>query len=179
VSVTIRPADNRDTDGIVSVIREVYDEYGFQWDAEDYHADLYDVDAHYTSQGDTFLVAESNEQIVGTAALTVFPTIPGPPAQTVQTPEHIRIGACDCSLERLYVSLSARRQGIGRNLFEAIIQDAKNRGCQNMELWSDKRFGEAHLLYQKLGASVVGERICHDPDQSPEWGLCLPLTERD
>jgi hypothetical protein len=42
-----------------------------------------------------------------------------------------------------------------------------------MELWSDKRFEDAHRLYQKLGARVVGERICHDPDQSPEWGLAI------
>jgi hypothetical protein len=45
-----------------------------------------------------------------------------------------------------------------------------------MEMWSDKRFEDAHRLYQKLGAEVVGERICHDPDQSPEWGLLLPVS---
>lgn len=44
-----------------------------------------------------------------------------------------------------------------------------------MEIWSDKRFVEAHRLYQRLGAFVVADRICSDPDNSPEWGLLLPL----
>jgi len=25
------------------------------------------------------------------------------------------------------------------------------------------------------GAITIGERICHDPDQSPEWGLVIKL----
>jgi hypothetical protein len=44
-----------------------------------------------------------------------------------------------------------------------------------MEIWSDKRFAEAHALYRSLGAKLVGERICHDPEQSPEWGFLLDL----
>jgi hypothetical protein len=44
-----------------------------------------------------------------------------------------------------------------------------------MELWSDKRFGPAHRLYGQFGAEVVGDRICDDPDKSPEWGLRIDL----
>jgi len=35
-------ATNADVEGIVRVVKAVYDEYGFTWDAEEYHADLYD-----------------------------------------------------------------------------------------------------------------------------------------
>jgi hypothetical protein len=44
-----------------------------------------------------------------------------------------------------------------------------------MEIWSDKKLLDGHRLYEKVGAVLVGERLCHDPDQSPEWGLVLDL----
>ena len=59
---------------------------------------------------------------------------------------------------------------------QAITDEARVRGCVAMEVWTDKRFEEAHKLYLNLGAKMVGERLCHDPEQSPEYGLILPLT---
>jgi putative acetyltransferase len=58
---------------------------------------------------------------------------------------------------------------------KAVLAEAKKNGRSTMELWSDKRFTDAHRLYERFGAKVVGERICHDPDKSPEWGLVLPV----
>jgi GNAT superfamily N-acetyltransferase len=78
-------------------------------------------------------------------------------------------------MERLYVHPEARRLGIGRALACEAVTQARNQGRRNMELWSDKRFDKAHTLYLSMGARIVGDRICHDPDQSPEWGLLLPL----
>jgi hypothetical protein len=56
------------------------------------------------------------------------------------------------------------------------MNEARHRQCHALEIWSDKLFKEAHQLYEKLGAQCIGDRICPDPDQSPEWGYLLPLN---
>lgn len=175
MEVAIRPARQEDASEAVRVVKAVYDEYGFTWDAEEYHADLYDLHAYYLEPGHPFLIAESSQGVLGTAALDLFPTLAGDLGSLVEIDGRIRIGGTDCSMERLYVHPGARRLGIGRSLVKALIHSGLEHGCKHMEIWSDKRFSQAHQLYQSFGAKVVGDRICHDPDQSPEWGLLLPL----
>lgn len=170
VSISIREATAADRDAVVRAIKAVYDEYGFAWDPEGYHADLYDLDGFYTARGDIFYVASVDGVIQGTGALELFP--PHPVGFANPLP---RIPGCDCSIERVYVHPEARRRGIGKAITERVMADAKAQGRKKMEIWSDKRFTEAHLLYQKMGAEVVAERICDDPEQSPEWGLELKL----
>jgi putative acetyltransferase len=164
-----------DTPGVVDVIRAVYDEYGFTWDAEQYHADLYDLQGHYLARGHRFWIAEQEGRIVGTAALEFFDPVLGEPGKSTRLAETVRLCGCDCSLERLYVHPHARRQGVGGALLEQVLREGREQGRRLLEIWSDKRFGDAHRLYERLGAVTVAERICHDPDQSPEWGLILRL----
>lgn len=171
----IRPATQADSAAVIEVIKEVYDEYNFTWDPEDYHADLYDLDTHYLSHGNPFWIAESEGRPIGTCALELFRILPGIPGETITYEEQRRIGASDCSLQRLYVRPTARAGGVGTALLKKAVSEAQARGRKQMEIWSDKRFEAAHRLYQKHGASVVAERICDDPDESPEWGLALPL----
>ena len=172
--MTIRLATNDDIAEITRVIRTVYDEYGFSWDEQDYHADLYDVQAHYFELGHAFWVAET-DSVVGTAALERFSTLGGVPGGVTEFEGKVRIAGADCSLERLYVLPTARTLGVGSGLFEATIAEAHRSGRKRMEIWSDKRFEQAHRLYQRYGAAVIGDRICDDPDESPEWGLALDL----
>ncbi len=176
MSFSIRLATQADAPEVVRVVKAVYDEYGFTWDAEEYHADLYDLQGHYIDRGNPFWVAEgSNGRLLGTAALELFAVLPGEPGDLVDHEGRIRIGGADCSMERLYVDPDARRLGIGRTLACESVAEARRLGRSNMELWSDKRFEKAHALYLSMGARIVGDRICHDPDQSPEWGLFLTL----
>lgn len=171
MSFSIRKADNRDVPGVVDVIGTVFDEYSFTWEEDGYHKDLYDIEAHY----ERFFVAEMDRRVVGTIGLELFDTIPGPAGTLGEHDGFIRVQGADCSLERLYVHPDARRHGIGRALIDHVISEARKEGRTAMELWSDKRFGDAHRLYGRTGARVVGDRICHDPDQSPEWGLIIEL----
>lgn len=173
--LSIRAASACDSPEIVRVVRAVYDEYRFTWDADAYHADLYDLEGHYFDHGGRFWVAERSGGMIGTAALTRFPTVPGSPGALVQVAGTRRIAGTDCALERLYVQPDARRSGAGTALLRAAVDAARDDGCAAMEIWSDKRFEDAHRLYGRLGAETVGDRICHDPDQSPEWGLFLAL----
>lgn len=174
---SIRPARQDDSPEVVRVIKAVYDEYGFTWDAEEYHADLYDLQGHYIDHGCPFFVAElPSGKLAGTAALELFPTIPGETGTLTTFNDRIRIAGTDCSMERLYVDPDVRRLGVGRALALELVRSGTENGRSLMEIWSDKRFDKAHSLYKSMGATVVGDRICHDPDQSPEWGLSLEIS---
>ncbi|MFZ4507042.1 MAG: GNAT family N-acetyltransferase [Fimbriimonas sp.] len=171
----IRVATEADEVGVQETIREVFDEYGFAWDPDVYHSDLYDLEQHYLSLGNPFWVAEDAGGIVGTVALEFFEAIPGELGTTAIQEGKVRVAGADCSLERLYVRIRGRRRGIGSALNQTAIAQARQSSRTAMEVWSDKRFVEAHRLYQGLGATIVGDRICDDPDLSPEWGLLLTL----
>jgi GNAT superfamily N-acetyltransferase len=80
------------------------------------------------------------------------------------------------SLERLYVLAETRGSGAGSALLAAVVAEARQSGHTELEIWSDKRFIDAHRLYERYGARVVGERVHDDPDDSHEWGLVLDLT---
>jgi len=175
MSIWIRAAGNEDRLGVIEVIRTVFDEYRFTWEEEGYHADLYDLDSHYASLGHTFFVAEVSGRVVGTIALERFNKIEGGAGDLTLLNGFVRAVGCDCALERLYVHPEARKVGVGHALVQKVVAIAKSEGRTAMELWSDKRFVDAHRLYGRFGAKVVGDRICHDPDQSPEWGLVIPL----
>jgi GNAT superfamily N-acetyltransferase len=165
--VRIREARDADSPEVVRVIKAVYDEYGFPWYPEGYHADLYALERSYAAEGNLFLVAEIDGRMVGTAALERFSRLPeGAPR---------RVAGADCSVERLYVHPEGRRQGVGSALMERIVAEARARGCGRMEIWTDKRFEDAHRLYGRLGAVAAGERLCDDPEESPEWGMAIDL----
>ncbi len=173
---TIQLATAADSAHAVEVVKEVYDEYGFGWFPDTYHADLYDLDSYYLKRGFPFWIAFSaSQKPLGTVSLEwIDPPIPaGNGIQMVDGYE--RAAGADCALNRLYVSPQTRRMGIGEALVKTVISFAQASGKKKLELWSDKRFEKAHKLYEKLGAKVIGDRICHDPEQSPEWGLLLEL----
>jgi putative acetyltransferase len=173
-------ATSADSGAAAAVVEAVFREYGFTWDRDGYNADLYDLQGHYLGRGDPFWVAESMEtepkgDIVATCGLALFPVLPGRLGELIQVDGETRIAAADCSLERLYVLPSIRRGGLGSALLEIALAHARGEGKRAMEIWSDKKLTLAHRLYERFGATRVGDRICDDPDESPEWGMVLEL----
>jgi GNAT superfamily N-acetyltransferase len=157
------------------VVKTVFDSFGFTWDPEDYCADLYHLQKYYLDQDFPFWVAETDGQIVGTIALTTQPSTPKYDSNLTEIDGELKVPGCDATIERLYVLPSYQSKGLGTKLLKTAVQEAKNRNCQAIELWSDKRLTTAHQLYEKFGAVVVGDRICDDPDESPEWGFYLKI----
>lgn len=170
----IRLATRADEPAIQHVIKTCYDLLGWGWFPEGYHADLFNIEEFYFDKGNLFFVAEVDGDIVGTVAVDFMPALPEGEGTAVFE-GIIRVAKADCSLERLYVLPDFRGKGIGKALWQVTIDAAKARGCQLMEIWSDKILEDAHLLYEKRGAIRVGERLCHDPSQSPEWGIAFAL----
>ncbi|MBL8087537.1 MAG: GNAT family N-acetyltransferase [Chthonomonas sp.] len=171
----IRQATQADSPQVVECIRTVYDEYGFTWEADGYHADLYDLERHYAAP-DKFWVAESDGLVMGTTALEVFDEITGQPGGLTWIDGLPRAVGTTCGLMRLYVRKEGRGNGLGRRLYETVIAEARAQGHTWMEIWSDLRFTAAHGLYTASGAELLGERkLITDPDQSIEAGFRLRL----
>lgn len=171
----IRPATAADSQAAAEVVQAVYQEYGFTWDPAEYHADLYDLEAFYLQAGHRFWLADASGKMVGTVALEIFPALPGADPALIELEGFTRVAGSDCALQRLYVRSEARNLGVGTALMETVLSAAREMGRKRLEIWSDKRFETAHRLYFREGAVQVGDRICHDPDQSPEWGLYINL----
>ena len=157
------------------VIKTVYDEYDFPWEPDGYHADLWKIEETYITPGGGFWVAEHDGEVVGAVGLEVFPIIPGPYGEVVDHDGIKRIGGADSELMRLYVLGKARGLKLGRRLSETVVEEARKRGRKTLEIWSDKVLTQAHALYQSQGATIVGERLCSDPTEAPEWGMYIDL----
>ena len=161
--------------GAAAVVRAVFEEYGFTWDEAEYCADLYDLEGAYLAQGNYFWVAEADGRLIGTCGLELFSRLPGEIQQKVQIEGKVRAAGADCSLERLYVHPASRGIGVGSALISTCIETARRLGRTAMEIWSDKKLTNAHKMYGLYGAHEIGDRICDDPDESPEWGFVIPL----
>ncbi|MCG8405218.1 MAG: GNAT family N-acetyltransferase [Phycisphaerales bacterium] len=145
------PFQRHHQDGVVFAVKDVFDEYGFTWEADGYCRDLYNVEKHYSEPGGMFWAVLDGEQVIGCAGL--------------------RWHGEECELHRMYLTKRYRGRGLGRRLLETCMDCARERGCTSMRAWSDTTLVDAHRLYEKLGFVRGGRRICDDPDQSPEYGF--------
>jgi GNAT superfamily N-acetyltransferase len=156
----IEPYDRaKHGDGPARVIEDVYREFGFTWDPGGYHHDVLHPEEAYAPPEGLFEVAVEGDEVIGTVGGTQ------------------RDGVAE--LKRLYLREVARGKGIGRALLDRFLQWAQEHGCERAILWSDKRFTDAHRLYGRAGFQVMAERVCDDPDKSPEFGYRLELPARD
>lgn len=173
--LSIRPFENRDQDAVVHIIRTVFDEYGFGWEPDGYCLDVHDVPGHYGPPNNSFWVGELDGCVVGCGGLLTFQRLPGEIGSTVEHEDQIRVAGTDCELMRLYVLPEGRGKGVGSGILQAILNDARRRGCSHMEIWSDFNLKEAHAMYHRLGAMTVGERLCPPQTKirSGAWSWCF------
>lgn len=163
-----------DGDAVPRVVKAVYDEYGFVWDADGYHSDLYDIPGEFAAPN-RFWVAEADGEVVGTCGLELFPAHPEDASGICLIGGKPRVAGADCEIVRLYVLSSARGLGLGRLLAQTAVDQARTSGCARMEIWSDVVFTQAHGLYGSLGARVVGRRKDKYPEEYEEFALALDL----
>jgi ribosomal protein S18 acetylase RimI-like enzyme len=88
------------------------------------------------------LVARADGEIVGTATLAV-----------VATPTWVTAHVND-----VVVDEAARGRGVGRELMQAALRIARDRGAQVVRLTSAERRSGAHRLYASLGFRHTGSR---------------------
>ncbi len=93
-------------------------------------------------------VAAHGDEIVGCLQLTFIPGLS-------------RRGAWRAQIESVRVARSARRTGLGRQMFDWAIDMARSRGCSLVQLTTDSTRPEAHRFYETLGftGSHIGFKL--------------------
>ncbi|HEY0406111.1 MAG TPA: GNAT family N-acetyltransferase [Pyrinomonadaceae bacterium] len=152
----LRPVKEADVPSILSLIDEVYAEYGCRLDAEHEEPHLLDPVGHFRVGGGEFWVVVEDCAVRATVA--------------------VMLHAEASELKSLYVHASLRRHGWGRRLTELAIAHAREHGRRAMFLWSDTRFEAAHRLYRRLGFRECGYRELNDSNNSKEYGFEMQFS---
>lgn len=95
--------------------------------------------AHIESDpNNELVVVESAGKVAGLLQLTFIPYL-------------THTGTWRCLIEGVRIAASHRGQGLGTRMFEWAIERARERGCQLVQLTSDKRRADAIRFYEALG----------------------------
>ncbi len=154
-----RPARAEDVPGIIALVGEIFEEYGFTLNVEADEPRLLEAHTWCRSSGGGFWVVPIDGVVRATAA--VF----------------LHAGAGE--LKSLYVHPSLRRRGLGRRLVEMAMQRARESGRPRMILWSDTRLRDAHRLYRNMGFRQHGVRMLFDTQDSVELGFEMEFAAAD
>jgi putative acetyltransferase len=130
----LRFARDDDAAAIIALISAVWSEYPGKTlvAAADMPELLRPASAYATCDG-RFWVVEANGAIIGTIALA--------PSKEPGVVE----------LQKLYVAREMRKNGLGGFLCQLVEQEARRRGADAVELWSDIKLLDAHRRYERLG----------------------------
>lgn len=134
-TLTIRPAR---TEGDLEDVRALFREYAASLDFDlcfqDFDAELEALPGAYAPPDGTLLLAEVGPHVAGTVAVRKL-------ADNVS------------EMKRLYVRPAFRREGVGRALAEAIIDETRALGYEHMRLDTVASMHAARALYTSLGFS--------------------------
>lgn len=151
--IHIRPAHDDDSDAVIELIAHVYREYdGCVLKVDEEEKELRNPASFFKQMGGNFWVAEREGEIVGTGA--VMPT---------DAPGFAR-------LHKLFVAQHMRGRGLGSRLLQLAEQQAKQFGADQIMLYTDIRFHQAHKLYENKGYyRQPGRRHRDDASNSIEY----------
>lgn len=149
----IRPVADADSAALIELIGAVWSEYpGCVLDVDGEEPWLRAPATYYATHGGRMWVAELGGAVVGSVAIR-----PGSDEDTAE-------------LKTLYVSAAARRHGLGEVLASLVEDEAVHLGVQQLELWADTRFADAHRFYARLGyRQLSGSRELHDLSATVEY----------
>jgi ribosomal protein S18 acetylase RimI-like enzyme len=99
-------------------------------------------------------LAERLAQLIAEGQTTVLLGGPGPDGLAVlRFRRSIWTPGLECYLAELYVVPERRRQGLGRALMQAAIEEARRQGADYMDLGTSEDDVAARALYESLGFS--------------------------
>lgn len=145
--LTIRRASTKDIAAIVDMLAD--DPLGAQRETPDELGPYQDAFARIEEDPQQLLaVAERAGQVVGTLQLTFIPGLS-------------RQGATRAMIEGVRIHAAERGSGLGSDLTNWAVDQARQRGCTLVQLTSDATRQEAHRFYERLGfeASHVGFKL--------------------
>jgi putative acetyltransferase len=115
-----------------SLVREYAASLNVNLAFQNFEEELLHFESEYAPPTGTFLLARTNNEFLGCGALRRFSTT-------------------DCEMKRLYVHPSARNLGLGRQLAQALIAEAKSLGYKRILLDTLPTMQSAQSLYKSLG----------------------------
>ena len=90
------------------------------------------------------IVVEANNELIGMLQLTFIPYL-------------THMGSWRCLIEGVRIHADYRGKGIGEKMFAFAIEQAKKKGCNLVQLTSDKQRPDAIRFYEKLGFKASHE----------------------
>jgi ribosomal protein S18 acetylase RimI-like enzyme len=148
-AVSIRPARREDVASIVAMLADDHLGRARERVEDPLPASYYDAFARVERDPNlTLVVAESAGRVVGCLQLAILPGISSQ-------------GGVRGLLEDVRVASDCRSRGIGEQLVQWAIAEAKARGCNLVELLTHQTRVDAQRFYKRLGftASHVGMTV--------------------
>jgi GNAT superfamily N-acetyltransferase len=140
-NVIFRTAAEGDLPAIVALLADDTIGAGREGDIEAYRAAFADIDADPRSH---LVVADIDGEVAGTLQLTFIPGLS-------------RMGTERAQIEAVRVGSAHRGRGLGHQMIDWAIGEARRRGCGLVQLTSDKRRGDAIRFYESLGFEATHE----------------------
>ena len=143
--IVFRSALLTDVPAIVALLAD--DELGSQRENTGTPLDPRYVDAFQAMEADAnqrLVVVADGDEIIGTLQLSFIPGI-------------ARMGSWRGQIEAVRIAAHRRDSGLGQKMFEWAISECRSRGCNLVQLTTDKSRTDAHRFYEKLGFKASHE----------------------
>ncbi len=127
----ILPATKEDIPEMTAIIGDVFEEYGWIFDADEELPDFVAFETWYVGTEHRLFCVWDGDRRIGSIAMKVGPEGP--------------------YLSRVYLKEEARGKGIGRMMTEFAFEEARKRGFTRIHLWTDTRLLTAHKMYEATG----------------------------
>jgi putative acetyltransferase len=151
---SFRHARSEDSAAIRALVESVLREYGLPFDADGADADLADVQASYEGRGGVLYVVESPAGAIAGCG-GIFP-----------------MNTDIVELRKMYVLPAARGRGLGKELLNRLLADARRLGYKRVMLETNSTLKEAIALYRRFGFVPVDRpHLAKRCDQT--WELSL------
>lgn len=136
--VVIRSANfPKNASAVCAIFREYVGSATANLDFQDYEAEFATLPGKYAAPDGRLLPARDNDPVLGCAALR-------------------RVDGSNCEIKRVYVRPTARGTGLGRQLVERVLREAKVAGYSRICLDVLPEFIAARQLYAPLGFVPAG-----------------------
>ena len=142
MNLRIRDIQASDDPVLANIIRSTLAEFGANHPGTVYYDPTTDhLFELFKKQGSAYNVAELDGEIVGGGG--IYPT-DGLPYDT-------------CELVKMYLLPKARGHGLGRMMIQRCIEQARNKGYQNIYLETMNELKQALIIYEKMGFTYLDE----------------------
>ncbi|WP_417835306.1 GNAT family N-acetyltransferase [Thalassospira tepidiphila] len=154
--VTIRPAFNRDGDGIADLIALVFADYpGCVFDRAAEFPELDAIaDDFKADDGRIWVAVDDQDRVLGCFGVKY------------------NVASREAELHKVYLHPAVRGRGMAQKLMAKALAwlGQTHPECEVVMLWTDTRFEAGHRFYEKCGFARTGEsRILDDLSNSSEW----------